>query len=330
MKGQVVIVAPMYEFDSVSVSTFEASTLAAKLTEKSSDGLGCRCSRPDRQRHHGVPAAGDRRVDAPPLGRWRATSAQPPSPRSAASEPAGWATAPESAAATNSSGWSEQGASSVGRRHATPAAGTAWGSGAQTPAAPAPASSTPAVPAGWYADPAFATSCATGTGRPGPSTSRAPVSSTPIHPSLRDRRPGRRSGSPPPLRFGASRCLRASNDASHVARPRRDPDRVRTRLDRVRSVVRPGVLRQRGSRSPATTSLDDDLRRPHRAPDYLYVSHLHGDHLDEPWLRDHLRPRHRRAAPRLPDSRARAASSARSASPSWCAPSTARSSSSAG
>ena len=38
MNGRVVIVAPMYEFDSVSVSTFEASTLTAKLTEKSSEG----------------------------------------------------------------------------------------------------------------------------------------------------------------------------------------------------------------------------------------------------------------------------------------------------
>ena len=38
MNGRVVIVAPMYEFDSVSVSTFEAATLTAKLTEKSSEG----------------------------------------------------------------------------------------------------------------------------------------------------------------------------------------------------------------------------------------------------------------------------------------------------
>ena len=26
----------------------------------------------------------------------------------------------------------------------------------------------------------------------------------------------------------------------------------------------------------------------HRAPDFLYISHLHADHLDEPWLADHV------------------------------------------
>jgi len=154
MKGQVVIVAPMYEFDSVSVSTFEASTLAAKLTEKSSDGWDVVAV---------VPTGNDitaflRRATAESstsTGSLESDIGATTVAAVAASEPAGWATAPESAAATNSSGWSEQGASAWGGASATPAAGTAWGSGAQTPAAPAPASSTPAVPAGWYADPAL-------------------------------------------------------------------------------------------------------------------------------------------------------------------------------
>jgi UDP-MurNAc hydroxylase len=40
---------------------------------------------------------------------------------------------------------------------------------------------------------------------------------------------------------------------------------------------------------PRNDRLADDLRARIERADYLYVSHLHGDHLDEPWLRDHLR-----------------------------------------
>ena len=39
---------------------------------------------------------------------------------------------------------------------------------------------------------------------------------------------------------------------------------------------------------PRNDQLDDDLRGRIEGADYLYVSHLHGDHWDEPWLRDHL------------------------------------------
>jgi UDP-MurNAc hydroxylase len=39
---------------------------------------------------------------------------------------------------------------------------------------------------------------------------------------------------------------------------------------------------------PRNDQLDDDLRARIEGADYLYVSHLHGDHWDEPWLRDHL------------------------------------------
>jgi UDP-MurNAc hydroxylase len=40
---------------------------------------------------------------------------------------------------------------------------------------------------------------------------------------------------------------------------------------------------------PRNDQLGDDLRERIERADYLYVSHLHGDHHDEPWLREHLR-----------------------------------------
>ena len=40
---------------------------------------------------------------------------------------------------------------------------------------------------------------------------------------------------------------------------------------------------------PRNDQLDDDLRQRIENADFLYVSHLHGDHHDEPWLREHLR-----------------------------------------
>ncbi len=40
---------------------------------------------------------------------------------------------------------------------------------------------------------------------------------------------------------------------------------------------------------PRNDQLSDDLRDRIENADFLYISHLHGDHHDEPWLRDHLR-----------------------------------------
>ena len=39
---------------------------------------------------------------------------------------------------------------------------------------------------------------------------------------------------------------------------------------------------------PRNDQLHDDLLARIERADYLYVSHLHGDHWDEPWLREHL------------------------------------------
>ncbi|MDQ3542303.1 MAG: MBL fold metallo-hydrolase, partial [Actinomycetota bacterium] len=40
---------------------------------------------------------------------------------------------------------------------------------------------------------------------------------------------------------------------------------------------------------PRNDQLGDDLMDRIEHADYLYVSHLHGDHFDEPWLADHIR-----------------------------------------
>ena len=40
---------------------------------------------------------------------------------------------------------------------------------------------------------------------------------------------------------------------------------------------------------PRNDQLSDDLRNRIEHADFLYISHLHGDHHDEPWLREHLR-----------------------------------------
>jgi UDP-MurNAc hydroxylase len=40
---------------------------------------------------------------------------------------------------------------------------------------------------------------------------------------------------------------------------------------------------------PRNDQLSDDLLARIEGADYLYITHLHGDHHDEPWLREHLR-----------------------------------------
>lgn len=39
---------------------------------------------------------------------------------------------------------------------------------------------------------------------------------------------------------------------------------------------------------PRNDRLPDDLRERLEHPDYLYITHLHGDHLDDAWLADHV------------------------------------------
>jgi len=153
----------MYEFDAVSVSTYEAASLAAKLTEKSADGwevvavvaAGSDVTAYLKKQSSDV-ASTSRTADssATAVAPVVATEAGATSTAGTTSEPAGWGSAPAAAATTPAA--------------STPAASTSsWGSGASTTdtssgarssnAASTPAqqpASTPSVPAGWYHDPA--------------------------------------------------------------------------------------------------------------------------------------------------------------------------------
>ena len=156
----------MPEFDSVSVSSFEASTLAAKLTEKAADGWDVVAIVPTgsditaflkREAEASAATTGASGWEAGSTTGQAATAAAAGA-ASTPTEPSGWGSAP---AGSSTSGWgsssSDQSGSSWGAS-STPAAGsTAWGGSNQagaTPTAPASAPSTPSVPAGWYSDPA--------------------------------------------------------------------------------------------------------------------------------------------------------------------------------
>jgi hypothetical protein len=130
----------MDEFDSISVSSYEAGSLAAKLTEKSRDGwdvvaivpAGSEITAYVRREAAGVTTGtGD--------DTGYASSRSYESAAATTTEPAGWGTAPESTSTGSSS--------SVGM---TTAASTPTQVAPTTP----PQSTTPSVPAGWYSDPA--------------------------------------------------------------------------------------------------------------------------------------------------------------------------------
>lgn len=139
--------ARMYEFDSISVSSYEASSLAAKLTERSGDGWDVVAIVPAGSEITAfLRRAGSASSDAATTGETAAYAASSTSSwdttgsgaaASTPSEPAGWGTAPESGS-TTSGGW---GATAAATQPAT---------APTTPAAP----TSPSVPAGWYTDPA--------------------------------------------------------------------------------------------------------------------------------------------------------------------------------
>jgi hypothetical protein len=126
----------MYEFDSVSVSSYEAASLAGKLSDKSRDGWDVVAI---------VPAGSEitaflRRESSDTSSSTGETggyvAATTSSEAAGASEPAGWATSPESSTSTTPT--------SVG----TTAAATAPTQVTTSPP------TTPTVPPGWYTDPA--------------------------------------------------------------------------------------------------------------------------------------------------------------------------------
>ncbi len=143
----------MQEFSSVSASSYDPAALAAKLTEKSGDGWSVVSIVPTGGdvtaflvRDAGeatAPVADTSSSFAPALGATAAAAAATPEPEPAAAEPAGWAVAPESAAPAAAAATVVADTSSYQPTQATPAA-----------AQPAAQAATPAVPAGWYADPA--------------------------------------------------------------------------------------------------------------------------------------------------------------------------------
>ena len=149
-----------------------------------------------------------------------------------------------------------------------------------------------------------ASSCATGTAARGPSTCRAPASSSPTPPSP------------------------DATVTSHRRSPRSKPDRRRRSLASIRmratSIGHAGILIDTVDGSilcdpwflpaffgswfvfPRNDQLSAELMERIEHPTYLYISHLHADHLDEPWLTDHVDRDDDGAAARLPDARARA------------------------
>jgi|SRR5215213_9250577 len=151
----------MYEFDAVSVSTYEAASLAAKLSEKSADGwevvaivpAGSDITAYMKRTAGGATAAGDTSGATAAAGAAAAQGAE------GGSEPAGWSTAPSDTQATSTWG-SNTGGDAASSWGTTTAAATdtsgGWGSGAAPAGGPtAPAQpATPSVPAGWYHDPA--------------------------------------------------------------------------------------------------------------------------------------------------------------------------------
>ncbi len=127
----------MYEFDSVSVSSYEAASLAGKLSDKSRDGWDVVAIVPAGSEITAFlrrESADKSTSAADSMGYAAATGAGP----AAASEPAGWGSAPESSTTP---------ATSVGSATTSTAATQVASSPPSTP-------TTPAVPPGWYTDPA--------------------------------------------------------------------------------------------------------------------------------------------------------------------------------
>lgn len=160
----------MYEFDSVSVSSFEAAELAATLTAKSAEGWEIAAivnAGSDvvayLRRSSGAAEQGDTADAAvtPAESAGPLTPAETSSPGTSGSDllEAGSATT-SSAADSGSVGWgatgggASSGASSSSGFGGGDSNGSWGGSAQQTAAPPVAQQQNPAVPAGWYADPA--------------------------------------------------------------------------------------------------------------------------------------------------------------------------------
>lgn len=178
--------SPMYEFESVSVSSFEAAELAATLTAKSAEGWDVAAivtagsdvvaylrrasveakqdddsaggGATDRATEVGTAPAGH--GGGQEGGQEGAESPQPTEPESSTSTSASDLLAADTPASSSPSdpgsvGWGATGTGATSASSWGSESGGAWGGSSQQ-AAPAPVAQpqTPAVPAGWYADPA--------------------------------------------------------------------------------------------------------------------------------------------------------------------------------
>ena len=145
------------EFVSISASSYDPAALAAKLTEKSAEGWSVVSIVPtggdvtaflSREAEAGseataeVPVAEPHVEAAAPVVEAAAIPAYEPAPQVA--EPAGWAVAPEPAAPL----------APIADANPMPSYQPAPAYNPAPAYTPAPAAAAPAVPAGWYADPA--------------------------------------------------------------------------------------------------------------------------------------------------------------------------------
>ena len=294
----------MYDFESVSVSSFEAASLAATLTEKSADGWDVVAIVPAGSdvvaylRRSSVPTptpAAPMTGDAEQItdgtsntlesaeSTTDSAAAELLTPTSASSEPA--VTTADITSPTPSTVDDRHRAAPVGEPAPTSTAAAAggWTSGSE---------SSESSLVGWIGatgrahrrrrrcPPAgtptrqVASSCATGTARRGPSTSRGQDSSTPTRPSPDDSHAARdaATASPPLMRatsLGQAGILIETAHGSIVCDPWFVPAFFGSWF----------VF-------PRNDQLGDELHEKIRNADYLYVSHLHGDHFDETWLAD--------------------------------------------
>lgn len=133
----------MQEFSSVSASSYDPAALAAKLTEKSAEGWSVVSIVPtggDVTAFLSRESSGASAAAAAPAVAAVAAVAVTPEP-AAAAEPAGWAVAPEAVSPAPAA---------VAAAVVTPS----YEPAAQPVVQAAAQAATPAVPAGWYADPA--------------------------------------------------------------------------------------------------------------------------------------------------------------------------------
>lgn len=156
----------MYEFDSVSVSSFEAATLTPKLTERSTDGWEIVSIVPAGSevvaflRRSTAPAeTSTSEADSAASSSSYQSAATPSAPvTESSSTPNVGGDPPSSEVVSTSSGWgtgsasSQDNASSAGSWGSGQSAGAnQWGGSSQTAV---PQASSAGAPAGWYADPA--------------------------------------------------------------------------------------------------------------------------------------------------------------------------------